>query len=109
MRVMTRASSGRDLRRRLERIAHHLDPVVLVGEQGVSEPVVAETARALNDHELVKVRLPAGDRDTRRAMARSLAEACDAEVIQTIGKVVVLFRRNPEPNPKLSNLSRFGL
>lgn len=94
-------------RRRLRRIAHHLDPVVLVGEQGVSEALVAETRRALDDHELIKVRIHAADRELRAALARELAEACGAAIVQSIGKAVVLFRKNPEPNVKLSNLSRY--
>lgn len=94
--------------RQLKRIAHHLEPVVLVGDQGVSEALIAETRRALDDHELIKVRIHAADRDTRRAMADALANACDAAVIQRIGKVTVLYRPSPEPNPKLSNLVRFS-
>ena len=95
-------------RRRLKRIAHHLDPVVMVGERGVSEAVVAETQRALADHELIKVRIQSGNRGTREAMARALAQACDAEVLHRVGKVAVLFRKNAEPNHRLSNLTRFG-
>lgn len=108
MAAMAPARPERHLRRQLKRIAHHLDAVVLVGEPGVTEAVVAETRRALDDHELIKVRVHAADREAREAMTRALAEACGAEVIQSIGKVAVLFRRNPEPNHKLSNLARFG-
>ncbi|MEQ8861619.1 MAG: ribosome assembly RNA-binding protein YhbY [Pseudomonadales bacterium] len=99
----------RDTRRDLKRIAHHLDPVVLVGDQGISDALIAETERALGDHELIKVRIHAADRDARRALAEALAEACNAALVQTIGKITVLYRRNPEPNPKLSNLSRYSL
>lgn len=105
---MAVSQPDRDTRRHLKRIAHHLDPVVLVGDHGVSDALVAETQRALADHELIKVRIHAADREARRAMAQALAEACDASVIQSIGKVTVLFRKNPEPDPKLSNLVRFG-
>lgn len=105
---MAASPPDRDTRRQLKRIAHHLDPVVLVGDHGVSDALVAETQRALADHELIKVRIHAADREARRAMEQALAEACDASVIQSIGKVTVLFRRNPEPDPKLSNLVRFG-
>ncbi|MDZ7668966.1 MAG: ribosome assembly RNA-binding protein YhbY [Gammaproteobacteria bacterium] len=105
---MAASTPDRDTRRQLKRIAHHLDPVVLVGDHGVSAALIAETQRALADHELIKVRIHAADREARRAMAQSLAEACDASVIQSIGKVTVLFRKNPEPDPKLSNLVRFG-
>jgi RNA-binding protein len=100
-------STDKSSRRELKRIAHHLEPVVLVGDQGVSDAVIAETRRALDDHELIKVRIQAG-RGDRAALADQLAAACDAAVIQSIGKVTVLFRRNPEPNPRLSNLARFG-
>ena len=106
---MTMPALDRDTRQQLKRIAHHLDPVVIVGEHGVSEAVVAETIRALADHELIKIRIHADDRDARQATTRQLAAACDAEVVQSIGKVAVLFRRNPEPNHRLSNLTRFGL
>lgn len=97
-----------ETRRRLKRIAHHLHPVILVGDQGVTEALIAETERALDDHELIKVRLHSEDRDNRRSLADALAEACGAAVVQRIGKVAVLFRKNPEPKPRLSNLSRFG-
>jgi RNA-binding protein len=96
-------------RRQLKRIAHHLQPVVAVGDQGVTDAVVSETNRALADHELIKVRIASADREARRGLTDHLAAACGAVVVQRIGKVCVLFRKNPQPNPKLSNLSRFGL
>jgi RNA-binding protein len=95
-------------RRRLKRIAHHLEPIVLIGDQGVTEAVIAETARALEDHELIKVRIHGADRSGRQALASQLAEACQAVIIQSIGKVSVLFRKNPHPNLRLSNLARFS-
>ena len=93
-------------RKALRRIAHHLHPVVMIGDGGVSEAVIAETHRALDDHELIKVKVNAMDREDRTALTDALAEACQAEVVQRIGKVAVLFRKNPEPKPELSNLSR---
>jgi RNA-binding protein len=101
-------SMKQSTRKQLKQIAHHLDPVIIVGEQGISEPLIAETQRALHDHELIKVKIQTEDREQRRAMGQSLAEACAADIVQTIGKITVLFRRNPEPNRRLSNLSRFG-
>ena len=95
-------------KKQLKQIAHHLDPVVTVGDQGVSEALIAETQRALNDHELIKVKIHAEDRQDRKDLGALLARACEAEVVQTIGKVTVLFRKNPEPNPRLSNLARFA-
>ena len=95
-------------RKRMRQIAHHLDPVILVGDAGVTDSVIAETTRALLDHELIKVRIAGEDRTARQAGTERLAEACGAQIVQTIGKVVVLYRRNPDAKPKLSNLGRFG-
>ncbi|MEZ5559674.1 MAG: ribosome assembly RNA-binding protein YhbY [Pseudomonadales bacterium] len=95
-------------RKRLRQIAHHLDPVVIVGDQGISDAVVAETVRALDDHELIKVKIHSEDRTERQQLGDTLAAACAAECIQRIGKIVVLYRKNPEPKANLSNLVRFG-
>lgn len=95
------------MRRRLRRIAHHLSPVVTVGEAGVSAAVVAETNRALRDHELIKVRIHSHAREDRAELGQMLADQCGATPVQTIGKVLVLYRANPEPNPNLSNVLRF--
>ena len=94
-------------KRRLRQIAHHLDPVVSMGDQGMSEGLIAETERALVDHELIKVRINMLDRKDRNSCGRDLAAACNAEVVQRIGKIIVLFRTNADANPKLSNLTRF--
>ena len=93
-------------RKKYRRIAHHLHPIVMVGDGGVSDAVIAETNRALDDHELIKVKVNAMDRQDRGEMIDALAAACQAETVQKIGKIVVLYRRNPEANPALSNLSR---
>ena len=92
----------------LRQIAHHLGTVVAVGEQGVSEGVIAETDRALHDHELIKVKLAISDRQARTLTAQTLAGACGAEIVQSIGKVVVLYRANPDADPRLSNIRRYA-
>ncbi|MBS9405182.1 ribosome assembly RNA-binding protein YhbY [Halomonas sp. TRM85114] len=88
-------------------IGHHLDPVVTVSENGASEGVLAELERALNDHELIKIKLALPERDDRSAMLDELVKTSGAEKIQTIGKMALLYRRNPQANPKLSNIKRF--
>ncbi|NIP16089.1 MAG: ribosome assembly RNA-binding protein YhbY [Pseudomonadales bacterium] len=93
-------------RKRLKQIAHHLNPVVSVGGRGLSDTLVAEIERALADHELIKIRIHSPDRAERRAVAGEIAEVCEAEIVQTIGKVCVLFKANPEPDAALSNLAR---
>lgn len=95
-------------KKQLRQVAHHLDPIVSVG-QGVSDAVVKEAKRALSDHELIKVRIHTESREERAEHIAALAAACDAEVVQKIGKIVVLFRDNPKADPRLSNLHRAGL
>jgi RNA-binding protein len=75
--------------------AHHLKPLVIVADKGLSETVLAEIERALNDHELIKVKLR-GDRDVRKQWAQNIAEQCQAELIQTIGQVACYYRKHPE-------------
>jgi putative YhbY family RNA-binding protein len=79
-------------RKQLRARAHALKPVVLVGTAGISEPVVAETDRALEAHELIKIRLPAAGREERARLARELCLAVGAEDVQAIGRIRVLFR-----------------
>ena len=93
-------------RKRLRQIAHRLDPVVVVGEHGLSVAVVDEADRALDDHELIKVRVNVNDRVERKACGRELAERCRADIVQEIGKVIVLYRENTDPDPRLSNVLR---
>ena len=88
-------------------VAHHLDPVVSVSDRGLSDGIIAETERALTDHELIKVKVDAPQKADRLAITEMLAEQTQAMVIQNIGKVAVLYRKNLRPNPKLSNVSRY--
>ena len=88
-------------------VAHHLDPVVSVSDRGLSDGIIAETERALTDHELIKVKVDALQKADRLAITEILAEQTQATVIQNIGKVAVLYRKNQRANPKLSNVSRY--
>ena len=76
--------------------AHHLDPVVLVGGDGLSASVKKEIDAALKAHGLIKVRVFSDDRAAREAMLQTLAEELDAAPIQHIGKLLVLWRPMPE-------------
>jgi RNA-binding protein len=77
--------------RHLRGLAHHLDPVVLVGDAGVSDAVIAKVDAELENHELIKVRVSA-DRDAVAEGARVISEATGAEVAGRVGKVIVLYR-----------------
>jgi RNA-binding protein len=75
--------------------AHHLDPVVLIGGDGLTEAVLKEADRALKAHGLIKLRVFSDDRAAREAMLVTLAERLDAAPIQHIGKLLVLWRPLP--------------
>lgn len=90
-----------------KRIGHHLKPVVIISEQGTTEGVLAELDRALNDHELIKIRITVGDREAKQALIDEVCKATKAELVQIIGKMVILLRRNKTPNANLSNLVRY--
>lgn len=75
--------------------AHHLDPVVMVGGDGLTPAVQKEVDAALNAHGLIKVRVFSDDRPTREAMLATLAEQLGAAPIQHIGKLLVLWRPIP--------------
>jgi len=93
-------------RLRLKTRSHHLDPIVLIGAAGVSEPVVKEIDRALSAHGLIKIRAPAGPREEREQLFQNIAERLGAARIQLIGRLMVLFREKPrEPPPAAIRVS----
>jgi len=76
--------------------AHHLDPVVMIGNDGLTAAVQKEADAALNAHGLIKVRVFSDDRGAREAMFMALADALNAAPIQHIGKLLVLWRPLPQ-------------
>ena len=83
-------------RRALRARAHHLDPVVAVGQHGLTAPVLHEIDVALLKHELVKVRVFGDDRKAREAILGEICAGMDCAPVQHVGKVLVLWRANPE-------------
>ena len=83
-------------KRYLRGLAHPLKPVIMVGAKGITEPLLAELDLALDHHELVKVRIAAEDRDARDAGIQALVERSGAQLVQRVGNVACLFRRNAE-------------
>lgn len=77
--------------------AHHLDPVVHVGADGLSEAVAREADAALAAHGLIKVRVLSDDREARAALLAALADRLGAAPVQHIGKLLVLWRPLPDP------------
>jgi RNA-binding protein len=85
-------------RRHLRGLAHALKPLIRLGNSGLTEALARETARALHDHELIKVKAPGGDREGRDRLFASLAERTGSVLVQRIGNVAVLYRpRAGEP------------
>ena len=76
--------------------AHHLDPVVMIGGDGLTPAVHKEADQALNAHGLIKIRVLEGDRAARDAMFQQLADELNAAPIQHIGKLLVLWRPKPK-------------
>lgn len=79
--------------RELKARAHHLKPVVRVGQKGITENLVLETKNALETHELIKLHIACDERDERQAMCREIAGLSGAEVIHLIGKSCVLYKK----------------
>ena len=92
--------------RQLRAIGHKLKPAVTVAGNGLSAGVMAEVERALSDHELVKIKLAVGSKAARSSLADELCRQTGAELVQSIGNVILVLRRNDKPDPKLSNLIR---
>jgi RNA-binding protein len=80
-------------RRFLRALGHHREPVVQVGKDGISEGLVAALDVALNSHELVKVKLGESAGADRRAMGAAVAEAAGGELVQVLGRTVLVYRR----------------
>jgi RNA-binding protein len=89
-------------RRALRAEGHHLEPVVIVGQSGVTEGVLGAISQALNDHELIKVKINEGP-GTRQEAATSLAEGAGAELVQLLGRTVLLFKKR-EKDSKYEDL-----
>lgn len=83
-------------RKKFRAQAHALKPVVMIGQAGLTSAVLAEIELALDSHELIKVRIRSGDRETRKQIGAEICTAASAELIQTIGQIFVIYRRNPD-------------
>lgn len=98
--------------------AHHLNPVVMIGSDGLTSAVQREVDAALNAHGLIKVRVFSDDRNERETMLHTLADALNAAPIQHIGKLLVLWRPIPEkertaseerlPGPREFKVVKYG-
>ena len=79
--------------------AHALEPVVFVGQSGLSETVIAEFDRALTAHGLIKAKLAGADRNEREALTSDICAKTGAVAVQNVGRIVVLWRPRPDDPP----------
>jgi len=96
-----KAASAKDslsgkARRHLRALGHHLRPVILVGKDGVTAGLVAATATALDDHELIKVKLGERSDGAPDDLAESLAVATQSALVGRVGRTALFYRRHPD-------------
>lgn len=97
---------SQEQKKQFKSIGHHLKPVLTIADNGLSEGVMAELERALSDHELIKIQLRVAERGDRHALVEELCRSARCELVQSIGKVALVYRKNPKPNRHLSNILR---
>lgn len=80
----------------LRGLGHQKKPLIIVGDAGLSESLLAEYESTLSHHELIKVRVRVGDRETRDSIIEKLCAGSNAQLVQRIGNVALLYRENPD-------------
>ncbi|MFT5812484.1 MAG: RNA-binding protein [Psychroserpens sp.] len=88
----------------LKGLAHSLKPVVLLGNNGLTEAVVAEIDYALNHHELIKIKIPTDDRETKALIVEAICRETNSTKVQVIGKTLVIFRQTEEKKIRIPKI-----
>lgn len=91
-------------KKRFRNIGHDLKPTVTVAGKGLTENVLNEIKRCLEDHELVKVKIAITDRDARKTVVQEMAQRTKSEIVQEIGKVALIYRPSNKKDIKTSNV-----
>ncbi len=87
----------------LRGLAHHLNPIIIIGSNGITNALMEELDNTLEHHELLKIKITLGDRDEREEMIQFILSQTQALLVQTIGKTCVIYRQREEtelPLPK---------
>lgn len=85
-------------------IGHSLNPVVTIADAGLSDNVNKELNRALEDHELIKIKLPAGERAVKQELIKTLCEQQNCTLVQQVGNTALIYRAAKKPKANLSNI-----
>ena len=88
--------------KKLRGMAHSLKPVVTVGGKGLTESVFAEIDSALDSHELIKIKLPAGPRQVRESLVNDICQRSRSSFVGMTGRVAITFRKNPDKKNSIS-------
>jgi len=88
----------------LKGLAHSLKPVVLMGNNGLTEAVVAEIDYSLNHHELIKIKIPTEDRDTKALIVEAICRETASVKVQVIGKTLIIYRQSPEKKIRIPKM-----
>ena len=88
----------------LRGIAHNKNPIVTIGGKGLTDAVMQEIERALDYHELVKIKLPTNSKAEKVALLAQITGSSDSEPVQLIGRVGVIYRANQEPKITLPSI-----
>ena len=93
---MLRMKLSNTMKKQLRKKAHELHPIVMIGDKGLTEAVQLEIERGLLDHELIKIKINNNDRNERKNIINEICQTRDAELIQAIGKIAIIYRKNED-------------
>jgi RNA-binding protein len=91
-------------RKNLRAQAHHLKPLVMIGAKGLTDQLLGSVDRALNDHELIKVKF--GEfKEAKKEISEEIAKATRSELVGLIGNIAIFYRRHPDPEKRKIKIS----
>ncbi|WP_044407634.1 ribosome assembly RNA-binding protein YhbY [Thiomicrospira microaerophila] len=86
----------------LRGLAHGLNPMIIIGSQGVTDSLMAELEKTLNHHEILKIKIAAGEREDRKGVIEHITKISRAQLVQSVGKMFVIYRaRAKDPQLEL--------
>lgn len=94
------------LKKQYRAIGHNLHPIVTIAQKGLSENIRLELERALRDHELIKIKLAAADREAKKELVEAICKEFHAECVQSIGHTALLYRKAKKHDGRLSNIKK---
>ena len=100
-------SASNSDKKKFRTIGHQLKPVVIIAQKGLTENIKEEIDRALTDHELIKIKLLTSTRAAKKELMEVICSEFNAECLQSIGHIILIYRAAKKPGPNLSNLSRY--